>query len=361
MSPDWRGLERDFAPAAVRIIREKFAEPGSIAFKTAALAAQAGISEAEAERLLEAVGNFTRSSTSKCARCAFDLTGVGERDTCPSCGADFSELEPETVVHYQLDREMPRDVPWVLVVHGMNTRGEWQEELSWLVGRTYRHMVPVAIYKYGKIQPGVMFPARQRALARKLEAKLLKLSEEAVRAGYAGAPDVIAHSFGTWLVAEALDRNPTLRIGRLILLGSVVRPDYPWRQLIDREQIDAVLNHGATNDEWVPRAQFFIPGSGPGGKHGFAPPVTNVPATGFRHSTYFLPDRLRGVFEGVWRPFLQSEVAPSWPETWIVSDWKPYPRPVRFVTWLIAVGVLSGLAAVVAAIILLGVRSLFGV
>jgi pimeloyl-ACP methyl ester carboxylesterase len=361
LRPDWRALEHDFAPAAVKIVRQKLAEPGSIAFKTAALAAHAGISEAEAVRLLEAVGVFTRSSTSKCAQCGFDLTGVGERDTCPNCGVDFSEKEPETIVHYQLDREMLRDVPWVLVVHGMNTRGQWQEELSWLIGRTYRHMVPVAIYKYGKIQPGVMFPARQRALARKLEAKLMKLSEEAIRADYAGVPDVIAHSFGTWLVAEALARNDKLRIGRLILLGSVVRPNYPWQKLIDRKQIEAVLNHGATDDEWVPRAQFFMPDSGPGGKHGFAPPVTNVPATDFRHSTYFLPDRLRGVFEGCWQPFLQFEVPPPWPETWIADEWKPYPRPVRFLTWLFSFGVLSGLAALVAAILVLGVRSLFGI
>ena len=361
MTPDWRALAHDFAPAAVQIVQEKFEEPGAIAFKAATLAAQAGISEEEAERLLVAAGIFTRSSTSRCAECRFDLTGVGERDTCPECGADFSEKEPETTVHYQLDREMPRDVPWVLVVHGMNTRGEWQEELSWLVGRTYRHMVPVAIYKYGKIQPGVMFPARQRALARKLESKLLKLSAEAIRARYAGVPDVIAHSFGTWLVAEALDRNAQLRIGRLILLGSVVRPNYPWQKLIDRKQIEAVLNHGATEDEWVPRAQFFIPDSGPGGKHGFAPPVTNVPATGFRHSAYFLPDRLRGAFEGVWKPFLQSEVPPPWPETWIADDWKPYPRPVRYLMWLVAFSVLFGLAALAAAILVLGVLSLFGI
>jgi len=361
MRPDWRALAHDFAPAAVQIVREKFKEPGSIAFKTAMLAEQAGISEAEAERLLEAVGIFTRSSTRKCARCGFDLTGVGERNTCPDCGEDFSEKEPETIVHYQLDRELPRDVPWVLVVHGMNTRGQWQEELSWLVGQTYRNMVPVAIYKYGRIQPGVMFPSRQRALARKLAAKLIKLSEEASRAGYAGVPDVIAHSFGTWLVAEALDGNEDLRIGRLILLGSVVRPNYPWQKLIGRKQIDAVLNHGATHDEWVARAQFFIPGSGPGGKHGFAPPVTNVPAADFRHSTYFLSDRLRGVFEAVWQPFLQFEVPPPWPETWIAGEWKPYPRPVRFLTWLFAFGVLSGLVVLLAAILVLGVRSLFGI
>lgn len=363
MRPDWRALAHDFPPELVQIVSERFKEPGSIAFKTATLAAQAGTSEAEAVRLLEAVGIFTQSSTRKCAQCGFDLTGVGERDTCPNsdCGADFSEKKPETIVHYQLDRELPRDVPWVLVVHGMNTRGEWQEELSWLVGQTYRHMVPVAIYKYGKIQPGVMFPSRQRALARKLEAKLIKLSEEAVRADYAGVPDVIAHSFGTWLVAEALDRNENLRIGRLILLGSVVRPNYPWQKLIDRKQIDAVLNHGATKDEWVPRAQFFIPVSGPGGKHGFAPPVTNVPATNFRHSTYFLSDQLRGIFEGVWQPFLQFEVPPPWPETWIADEWKPYPRPIRFLTWLFAFGVLSALAALVVAILVLGVRSLFSI
>ena len=39
----------------------------------------------------------------------------------------------------------------------MNTLGDWQEKLTWLVGRMYGRMVPVAIYKYGVIRPGVMF------------------------------------------------------------------------------------------------------------------------------------------------------------------------------------------------------------
>lgn len=281
-----------------------FERPGSIAVTPAALAQATGISVADAEWHLDSVAALTRKTYATCGQCKESLEGTGKTDVCPHCNVSFDDVRPVTATFYELRREPPRDVAWLLVVHGMNTRGEWQEELNWLVGTTYRHSIPIAIYKYGNIRQGVMFRFRQRMLMRKLIAEIRKFSADT-----SGVPDVIAHSFGTWLIAHALQSDSTLRVGRIILLGSIVRPDFPWATLSG--QFDAVLNHGGTDDEWVPLARYFIPDSGPGATQGYAPPVINIPARGFRHSDYFASrERLRQVFNRVWRPFLSWETPP---------------------------------------------------
>ena len=361
MTPDWAAIEKRSGTAPVRFIRQLLDRPGSIALKPASLAKEGGVSEADAEQLLDATGLFTRTANEHCGNCGQSLDGYGQRESCPNCGISFEDKPPCEIVIYELRREPPRDVKWVLVVHGMNTRGDWQEELSWQVGRSYRHMIPVAIYKYGQIRPGVMFRVRQRSLMKKLIAKMKELSGESETAGYGGKPDVIAHSFGTWLIAHALESDPTLRIGRLILLGSIVRPDFPWRTLIDRGQVESILNHGGTRDEWVPFAQFFIPGSGPGARRGFPPPVTNVAAAGFRHSDYFNPrERMRKVFQDVWRPFLSWEEPPEIPDRFEAPAWKPVFTPLRWLTWLVGTSLWWAILGSAAWIVIAGLRSVLG-
>lgn len=304
-------------------------------------------------------GEFQCAKQRKCSVCEFDLSGTDAVTKCPGCGTAFVDKPPLETIRYTRPGEMPRLIPWFLVVHGMNTRGGWQEALTWLIGRTYRRMVPVAIYKYGKIQPGVLFAFRQRQLMRALTAKMKAVAAESAAAGLDGPPDVIAHSFGTWLVANALLNDESLVIGRLILLGAVVPPGFPWEKLVKRRQIEHILNHGATQDRWVPLAHYGIPDSGPGGTRGFPEPVTNVLATGLGHSDYFAPvERMKGLFETVWRPFLSWNVPQFERPQAQALYWKP-SRIIRRVTWLSVVLVLLVVVAVACAVGLLGVRELW--
>lgn len=276
-------------------------KPGTTVTTADEYAKKHGITADEAREALEArvaAGELSREEQRACAASGHDLTGIDAR-TCPECGSDA-----ETTVLYVQQGESPRLIPWFLVVHGMNTRGNWQEDLTWLIGRSYGRMVPVAIYKYGMIRQGVLFRWRQRQLRDKLAKKMKKHAKEAVDAELEGRPDVIAHSFGTWLVANALLDDPSLVIGRLILLGAVVPPQFPWQRLVDRGQVEHILNHGALKDFWVPKARFVIPGSGPGGTRGFPPPVVNLFEEGLGHSGYFLESKMKGFFKTVWQPFL---------------------------------------------------------
>ena len=128
-----------------------------------------------------------------------------------------------------------RSVDWVVAIHGMNTSGAWQEAFSWRFSTTWGRSVPVAVYKYGFVVVGVVLAWRRRKFQRELRTKLAALRDEARAQGFLGNPDVIAHSFGTWLFGHLLEdelrRNDSdrLQFGRVILAGCILRPDFDWR------------------------------------------------------------------------------------------------------------------------------------
>jgi len=141
-------------------------------------------------------------------------------------------------------------------------------------------------------------------------ARIQNLKGDTEDNGFVGPPDVIAHSLGTWLIGHALQWNPSLVVGRVILTGSILRPDFDWAALIARRQVEAILNHYGTKDFWARVAHYVIPDSGPSGRRGFSlkAPVTQVRAEGFKHSDVFLDENLGNVFETVWRPFLTQPI-----------------------------------------------------
>lgn len=251
---------------------------------------------------------------------------------CPECATVIDDANTSITV-YTRDLAPIRDVDWVVVIHGMNTKGAWQEEFSWFLGTTWGRSVPVSIYKYGIIIAGVIMPWRRRSLQRALRAKLAELRHQARMGGYGEVPDVVAHSFGTWLFGHILRdemksgvKDP-LRFGRVILAGSILRPDFEWEQVKKAELVGEVLNHYATKDPIVPLAHWTIWDSGPSGRRGFdSSVVTNIRAEGLGHSDLFAVDKcvkddaylqpcpnkeargqrhLDHTYERYWRPFLQ--------------------------------------------------------
>ena len=62
-----------------------------------------------------------------------------------------------------------------------------------------------------------------------------------------GPPSVIAHSFGTYLVARALSDFEGARLRALILFGSIVSETFDWGTLVARGQVTP-----ARMDGWLP-------------------------------------------------------------------------------------------------------------
>ncbi|MFL6245033.1 MAG: hypothetical protein ACJ74H_03340 [Thermoanaerobaculia bacterium] len=220
------------------------------------------------------------------------------------------ETEDGVEIVYVRKIAQSRVVDWVVALHGMNTTGAWQETFSWLLGTTWGRSVPVAIYKYGIVIAGVILFWRRNKLREQLRRKLDVLAHEARARGFNGNPDVVAHSFGTWLFGHLLQlelQRPAeerLTFGRVILAGCILPPDFDWKAIKDAGLVEDVLNHYGTADAVVPWARWCIADSGPSGKRGFdSDEVIDVRAEGYGHSDLFLRD-LRHVYEEYWKPFL---------------------------------------------------------
>lgn len=334
--PDWGQLYAEHPEPLVAELKKGF-ERGEIALTAGDLANAAStvshkLTERQAQALLESAGNWL-----------IEEPIFGEPDL------DFpNEPPPRMGVRYFWRGDARRTSEWLLLIHGMNTRGLWQQYLSFDLGLWQGLGIPTFVYKYGVIRLGVCLPWRRRKFKRELSAEILQLSEKAPAFRVGRAPDVVAHSFGTWLVGHVLldelketreqeagkpGKPLGLKLGRLILTGSVLRPDFDWTSLQAAGLVEDVLNVYGTKDVIVPLAHWTIFDSGPSGRRGFDIPsnsgasqkVVNVKAD-FTHSQA-LSDAER--YEGhkkTWKPFLSNPVGLA-PRGLTVTDprqtWKP--------------------------------------
>ena len=290
--PDYAFLKRSHAPDLVDELKIQFQQRGKMEITAGRLTANTRATEAQAMALLRDLekGEWLRADISySCPHCGIPLTpDQASGGLCPENPEfSFDPREAKQLIFW-CERPVSRHMTWMLLLHGMNTSGLWQGRFLWLLGCSYGRMIPVAPYKYGKVRLGAFIPWLQRRHMRNLIDHIREFAGEAVDGGFGGRPDVIAHSFGTWLLGHALRKNPDLNVGRVILLGSILRTDFNWSELEKRGQVEAVLNHYGTRDFWAWIARFAIPDSGPSGHQGFKDSgVINVPAAGFTHSEFF--------------------------------------------------------------------------
>lgn len=345
--PDWDELGQVYPRVLVEALRAAF-ERGSVSFTPIELANASEVGDAgspsvaQAEALLRAAEPWLEARRNwNCPHCGYlaDRSAL-DAEVCRGCDRRFDEADDWDPNGAEIERWIyhgprDRDVHWILVLHGMNTTGAWQERFNWLVARTYGRSVPVAIYKYGKVRPGAVIPWLQRRHRDRLADQIRRFAFEVEEAGLRTRPDVIAHSFGTWLLGHALARHRDLEVGRVILTGCILKPGFNWGALENRGQVEAVLNHYGDRDGWARISRWAIPDSGPSGYRGveFDPEqwregrrtqqdrvLFNIREPGFRHSDFFSVDarsvkerradprpeldQLGRVFETVWQPFL---------------------------------------------------------
>lgn len=264
--------------------------------------------------------------------------GMVESGECPSCHFAFGEEgeEPVPSVRYRIIGEVSRDIRWMIVVHGMNTRGPWQEDLSWLIANKLKYAAPVLIHKYGWATIDVLVSPLHRHLARLLGDRIRRATEYARARGLTAAPDILVHSFGSRLFSLVLLNREfaDLRFGRVITAGSIIRPDFAWSPLINAGRVEAVLNHMGGKDLPVLFAQFLIPGTGPSGRHGFVDPaVLNQRTATFGHSDCLGEQHLREALAkgGLWDRFLTQPKGLFEPTESVRNrKWRPAFAPLRW-------------------------------
>jgi hypothetical protein len=288
-------------------------------------------------------GQLERLTVSLCpnAVCGQPLdAGMIATGECPRCDLAFrrEDREPLSSVRYRITGEASRDIRWMIVVHGMNTRAPWQEDLSWLIANKLKYSAPVLIHKYGWATIDVLVTPLHHRLAKSLGDRIRRATEHARARGLTAAPDVLVHSFGSRLFSLLLGdpEFADLRFGRVITAGSIMRPDFAWSPLVGSGRVEAVLNHIGGKDVPVLVAQYLIPGTGPSGRAGFLDPVViNQRTAAFGHSDCLSEKHLGEALAtgGLWDRFLTQPAGHFEPDHAYRRDrWLPAPAPLRWLT-----------------------------
>ena len=78
-----------------------------------------------------------------------------------------------------------------------------------------------------------------------------------------------AHSFGTWIVCNAMLKYSEIRFDKLLLCASILPPDFDWAKLFTRDQVAMVQNECGHKDPWPKWSYRYAPGTGRSGADGF--------------------------------------------------------------------------------------------
>jgi serine/threonine-protein kinase len=82
-------------------------------------------------------------------------------------------------------------------------------------------------------------------------------------------PSIVAHRLGTWILGQALIRDPELRFDKVLLVDSVLPRGYPWDRILERGQAQAVRHEVGHDGAWARTLGWFVPGTGTSGTEGF--------------------------------------------------------------------------------------------
>ena len=157
--------------------------------------------------------------------------------------------------------------PIVFSLHGIRTRGEWQKAVLTRVlsAAGFDHLA----LDFGLFRVFRLF----RPTVRRRQVDWFRDRYTADMRGCSSLPSIIAHSFGTYIVAEAMRIYPEVRFNRVIRCGSIVRQDFPWSRLIDTGRVQRVLNECRQRDFWAGIVVWAVGDTGPSGVKGFFAPL----------------------------------------------------------------------------------------
>ncbi|MFC9893507.1 serine/threonine-protein kinase [Nocardia sp. NPDC127579] len=213
-------------------------------------------------------------------------------DELHDCIAPLSRHAPRTAV----------EGPAVVALHGIRTHAAWQRSFTEVAGRAGLG-VHFDLWNFGYFSVlRFVMPWARLAKVRWFREVYQQEFGNAAAAGQ--VPSIVAHSFGTYILGNALLRYPYLRFGKVLLCGSILPTNFPWDLLIERGQVQVVRNEYGSEDVWTRMVSVFVSGTGPSGLVGFTARSNRLWQERFMfgHSEYFE----RGHMKSRWLPFLTA-------------------------------------------------------
>lgn len=210
----------------------------------------------------------------------------------------------------------------VVLVHGIRTRALWQNVIRSALSKEGFIVQPTNYGLFDTLRFFVPGPVFKRGVVARVQEQI----RQTLRLNETMSCSIIAHSFGTYVVAQILRQYADLDFDRIIFCGSVVSERFRFEDYRKRFGTP-LLNEVGTRDVWLAVAEAVTFGYGAAGVYGFRrPAVHDRWHNGLAHGDFLDADFCRKY----WLPFLRDGTlaeADETPETprwwlWLVSTFK---------------------------------------
>lgn len=169
-----------------------------------------------------------------------------------------------------LQKEERKDI-LVFAIPGFNTRGVWRDRLGLvLTSATDGERFLYRPWDYGLFRFGILFPWTRN---KKIEDFHDFYNSIIIRFQNNIEICVVAHSFGTYILAHAVRRFPEITFDRVLFIGSALPRRFKWGTTVRR--IRKLLNLIGPSDRALKIAR-WVPGLGDVGRKGFSEDVSHV-------------------------------------------------------------------------------------
>lgn len=183
----------------------------------------------------------------------------------------------------------------VIFVHGIMSHGEWVSTVS---SEFVNSGFDCETCKYGYAD--VLYILLRRLFWKGVYREFSENINNIFLRNRGAEINIVAHSFGTYLVSKLLMKRPILRFNRIIFCGSIVREDYALDHVLRDPSV--FCNDVGRRDGWPCLANLFSRDFGRAGRYGFNKWSNSNRTHNLGHSDYFDANFIKTY----WIPFLES-------------------------------------------------------
>lgn len=192
----------------------------------------------------------------------------------------------------------------VILIHGIRTRAEWQPRVAAILERDPRIRVVPTSY-------GFLDLLRFLVPLRPVRAVPITRITNLVRDEFQRKPDrvsIIAHSFGSYIISQILNRESDIDFHRIILCGSIISNGFDWAKHRNRVGSEGgndwkIINECGMHDLWPVLAESITWGYGSSGRYGFGHGRVKDRFHSVGHSGFFSEQFV----DTYWRPYLSED------------------------------------------------------
>ncbi|NOH77795.1 response regulator [Vibrio crassostreae] len=158
----------------------------------------------------------------------------------------------------------------LITIHGIRTTGKWQDTLEKLVKENSREVENMPL-KYGFFSLiSFLIPSLRNYVSKKIETKIHTVLDQSKHEKVI----LVAHSFGTYIAAKALQSyTGRSKLELVIFAGSVLKADYDIEKI--QSKTSTFINECGGRDKILMFCNMLVLGLGDAGRTGFITPQSN--------------------------------------------------------------------------------------